>query len=90
MSKLYGNLVRVLPDDMVETTAAGVIVPNIDKDKPLKGTVLEVGPGKRKDEPMTVQPGDKVALAKNVGDAVEQEDGVYHIVVSEDDILYKI
>lgn len=87
MSELYSNLVRILPDDLAETTAAGVITLNIDKDKPIKGTVLDIGPGKRKDEPMTVAIGDKVALEKNVGQPVEQEDGVFHIIVGEDDIL---
>ena len=41
------------------TTASGIIIPDTAQEKPQKGTVVAVGPGK-KDEPMTVNVGDVV------------------------------
>jgi len=38
-------------------TASGIIIPDTAQEKPQRGTVVAVGPGK-KDEPMTVSVGD--------------------------------
>ena len=42
-----------------EKTASGIIIPDTAKEKPMRGTVIAAGPGK-KDEPLTVQAGDTV------------------------------
>ena len=46
--------VLVEPAAAEQTTASGIIIPDSAKEKPQKGTVVAVGPGK-KDDPTTVQ-----------------------------------
>ena len=43
-------------------TASGIIIPDTAQEKPQRGTVVAVGPGK-KDEPMTVSVGDEYCTA---------------------------
>ena len=59
---------RVLVEPMAAetTTASGIIIPDTAKEKPVKGTVVAVGPGKV-DEPMTVKVGDSVLYGKYAG-----------------------
>ena len=47
-------------------TAGGIIIPDTAKEKPQRGVVVAVGTGK-KDEPMTVKPGDTVLYGKYAG-----------------------
>ena len=53
-----------------EKTAGGIIIPDSAKEKPIKGEILAVGPGKVADDgkrvEMTVKVGDKVAGARTV------------------------
>ena len=58
--------VVVEPAEAEEKTAGGIIIPDTAKEKPQKGTVVAVGPGK-KDEPMTVKVGDTVLYGKYSG-----------------------
>jgi len=51
--------VVVEPQEAKSVTKGGIIIPDTAKEKPLEGTVFEVGKGK-KDEPLTVKKGDKV------------------------------
>ncbi|MFW5489267.1 MAG: co-chaperone GroES [Desulfovibrio sp.] len=76
-------LVKRLEEE--EVTAGGIIIPDAAKEKPIKGTVVAAGPGK-KDEPMTVKEGDQVLFNKYAGTEVKI-DGVEHLVMREDDIL---
>ncbi len=46
--------VLIKPALAEEKTAFGIIIPDTAKEKPQRGTVLAVGPGK-KDEPLTVK-----------------------------------
>ena len=55
--------VIVEPAAAETTTASGIIIPDTAQEKPQKGTVVAVGPGK-KDEPMTVNVGDTVLYGK--------------------------
>ena len=54
-----------------EKTASGIIIPDTAKEKPQKGTVVTVGPGKRDDSgkliPMELKAGDKVLVALEEG-----------------------
>lgn len=61
------------------------IIPDTAKEKPLKGTVVAVGPGK-KDEPMTVKAGDVVLYSKYAGTEITI-DGKEYLIVKESDIL---
>jgi len=77
--------VLVEPAAAEETTASGIIIPDSAKEKPQKGTVVAVGPGK-KDEPTTVQVGDTVLYGKYSGTEL-QHDGTDYMIMRESDIL---
>ncbi len=66
-------------------TAGGLYIPDSAKEKPMKGTVMAVGPGK-KDEKMSVKKGDTVLFAKYAGTEFNA-DGTELIIMLEDDIL---
>ena len=61
--KPLADRVVVEPAAAEEKTASGIFIPDSAKEKPQKGTVVAVGPGK-KDEPTTVKVGDVVPLRK--------------------------
>ena len=68
-----------------DKTAGGIIIPDTAKEKPQKGTVVAVGPGK-KDEPMTVKVGDSVLYGKYAGTEITI-DGVNYLIMRESDIV---
>ena len=65
------------------TTASGIIIPDTAQEKPQKGTVVAVGPGK-KEEPMTVNVGDVVLYGKYSGTEFKYENGDYLIMREAD------
>ncbi|MDE0986113.1 MAG: co-chaperone GroES [Schleiferiaceae bacterium] len=67
------------------TTASGIIIPDTAQEKPQRGTVIAVGPGK-KDEPMTVAVGDEVLYGKYSGTEFKYEAGDY-LMMREADIM---
>ena len=67
------------------TTASGIIIPDTAQEKPQKGTVVAVGPGK-KDEPKTVNVGDVVLYGKYSGTEFKYENGDY-LIMREADIM---
>lgn len=72
-------------------TKSGIVIPDTaDKEKPMFGTVVAVGPGKWNEKgervPMSVKIGDKVLFKKYGPDEVEVE-GKKYLVGDEDDIL---
>ncbi len=76
--------VVVEPAEAEEKTAGGIIIPDTAKEKPQKGTVVAVGPGK-KDEPMTVKVGDTVLYGKYSGTEITL-DGTHYLIMKESDI----
>ena len=68
-----------------QTTASGLVIPDTAKEKPHRGTVLAVGPGK-KDEPTTVKVGDTVLYGKYSGTEIQIE-GKDCLIMKESDIL---
>ncbi|MGB1184401.1 MAG: co-chaperone GroES [Schleiferiaceae bacterium] len=66
-------------------TASGIIIPDTAQEKPQRGTVVAVGPGK-KDEPMTVSVGDVVLYGKYSGTEFKYESGDY-LIMREADIM---
>jgi chaperonin GroES len=68
-----------------DKTAGGIIIPDTAKEKPQKGTVVAVGPGK-KDEPMTVKVGDSVLYGKYAGTEITV-DGTNYLIMRESDIV---
>lgn len=72
------------------TTASGIILPDSAQEKPLKGKVLAVGPGKMLDSgklvPVEVQVGDTVLYGKYSGTEVTV-DGNEYVILRSDDVL---
>ena len=83
--KPLADRVMVEPAQAEEKTAGGIIIPDTAKEKPQKGTVVAVGPGK-KDEPMTVKVGDVVLYGKYSGTEIKMDDQEY-LIMNQDDIL---
>jgi len=67
-----------------EKTASGIIIPDTAKEKPQRGVVVAVGPGK-KDEPTTVKVGNTVLYGKYSGTEVQIE-GKDYLIMRESDI----
>lgn len=83
--------VIVKPIDEKEASASGIILPDtVDKERPEKGEVVAVGPGRRDDKgelvPMSVKVGDKVVFKKYSPDEFEL-DGEEVLVLSESDLM---
>jgi chaperonin GroES len=83
--KPLADRVLIEPSPAEEKTAGGIIIPDTAKEKPQKGTVMAAGPGK-KDEPMTVKPGDVVLYGKYAGTEINV-DGNDFLIMRESDIL---
>ncbi|MFA0964268.1 co-chaperone GroES [Roseivirga sp. BDSF3-8] len=89
MSKLnikpLADRVVVAPAAAEEKTASGIIIPDTAKEKPQQGEVVAVGNGK-KDEPLTVQVGDKILYGKYAGTEITVE-GREYLIMRESDIF---
>ncbi|HXF43946.1 MAG TPA: co-chaperone GroES [Candidatus Paceibacterota bacterium] len=74
-----------------KVSASGIVIPDTaEKEKPVKGRVLAVGPGKLNDKgeriPISIKVGD-VVLFKKYGPDEFELDGKKYLVGDEDDIL---
>jgi chaperonin GroES len=83
--------VVVKPVEREEKTKAGIFLPDTaSKERPMEGTVLAVGEGRRDDNgkliPMNVKVGDRVIFAKYSGTEFKLDD-VEYLILSEKDIL---
>jgi chaperonin GroES len=76
-----------------QKSAGGIIIPDTAKERPTKGDVVAVGPGKLDNQgqrmEMAVQPGDRVMYGKFAGTEVSIE-GEEHLVMREEDIIAKV
>ncbi|CAD76019.1 MAG: co-chaperone GroES [Rhodopirellula sp. JB055] len=85
--------VVVQPSEAEETTAGGIVLPDSAKEKPQRGTVVAVGPGKLLDSgnrgELSVSVGDVVIYGKYGGSEIEV-DGHEMKILRESDILAKI
>lgn len=86
--KPLADRVLVQPAEAEEKTASGIIIPDTAKEKPMRGTVIAVGPGK-KDEPTTVKVGDTVLYGKYSGTEIQVE-GTDYLMMKEADIFATI
>jgi chaperonin GroES len=77
--------VVIEPAAAEEKTASGLFIPDTAKEKPQRGTVMAVGPGK-KDEPTTVKVGDTVLYGKYSGTEINIT-GKDYLIMRESDIL---
>jgi chaperonin GroES len=82
--------ILVKPDPSDEKTPGGIYLPDQSKERPMLGTVVNVGPGtkdkKGERKPVGLNPGDRIAFAKLGGDEYEQ-DGEKHVVISREAVL---
>jgi chaperonin GroES len=85
-----GDRVVVEPLSREETTASGIIIPDTaSREKPERGTVVAVGPGKYENGtlvPMTVKVGDSVLFSKYGYDEVKI-DGTEYFILHESSVL---
>jgi len=77
--------VVIKPAEAETKTKSGIIIPDSAKEKPQRGEVVAVGPGK-KDEPTTVKVGDAVLYGKFSGTDINI-DGADFLIMRESDIL---
>jgi chaperonin GroES len=83
--KPINDRVVVKPAKAETKTAGGIILPDTAKEKPQKGKVIAVGPGKEGNK-MTVKKGDSVLYGKYAGQELNYE-GEDYLIMREDDIL---
>jgi chaperonin GroES len=83
--KPINDRVVVKPFPAEEKTTGGIIIPDTAQEKPQKGEIVAVGPGKE-DNAMTVKVGDTVLYGKYGGQELSYE-GVDYLIMREDDIL---
>jgi chaperonin GroES len=85
--------VVVEPLEAEEKTAGGIVLPDTAKEKPQRGRVISVGPGKVLDDgsraAVAVVKGDEVIFGKYSGSEVKVE-GTEYKILRESDILAKI
>lgn len=86
---------RVVVEPMAaeEVTAGGILLPDSAKEKPQRGTVVAVGPGKLLDSgqrgELSVSVGDQVIFGKYGGTEIEVN-GTEVKILRESDILAKV
>jgi len=88
--KPLDDRVVVKPMEAEEMTAGGIVLPDTAKEKPQKGTVVAVGPGKLLDSgkraDVAVKKGDVVLYGKYAGSDFKIEGDEYKIL-HESDLL---
>ncbi len=91
--KPLDDRIVVEPVEAEEMTAGGIVLPDSAKEKPQRGTVLAVGPGKLLDNgergALSVAIGDEVIYGKYAGTDIEI-DGRDVKILRESDVLAKV
>jgi chaperonin GroES len=85
--------VVIEPSEAEETTAGGIVLPDTAQEKPQRGKVISVGPGKLLDSgqrgSLSVAVGDEVIFGKYSGTEIEVA-GKDVKIMREGDILAKV
>jgi chaperonin GroES len=85
-----GDRVVVEREESEEVTAGGIVLPDTAKDKPARGHVISVGPGRTLDDgsrsEMQVKPGERVLFSSYAGETFKVGDDEL-LLMREDDIL---
>jgi len=88
--KPLDDRILVKQSDAEEMTAGGIVLPDTAKEKPQRGVVKAVGPGKMLDSGKRAKPGvkkgDEVFYAKYGGTEVKI-DGQDYVILRESDLL---
>jgi chaperonin GroES len=91
--KPLDDRVVVEPLSAEEKTAGGIVLPDTAKEKPQRGTIVAVGPGRLLDSgersALSVKVGDEVLFSKYGGTEIEV-DGKEIKILRESDILAKV
>jgi chaperonin GroES len=91
--KPLDDRVVVEPMSAEETTAGGIVLPDSAQEKPQRGTIVAVGPGKLLESgergDLSVAVGDEVIFGKYGGNEIEVDGNEYKIL-RESDILAKV
>jgi len=81
----------IKPDEAEETTPGGIVLPDNAKERPKRGRVLAVGPGRPLDNgdrsQMDVKEGDHITYSSYAGVDVEVN-GEELVVLRQDDVLF--
>ncbi len=76
--------------DAESKTASGILLPDTAKEKPTRGKVISVGPGKMLDSgkraAMSVRAGDEVYYGKYAGTEIKVDDDKF-VILRESDLL---
>jgi chaperonin GroES len=84
--------VVVMPEEVDEKTASGIILPDTAKERPQMGKIVAAGPGRVSDYgntvKMTLKSGDKVLYGKYSGTEITLNDNEV-LIMRESDILAK-
>ncbi len=72
-----------------EKTSSGIVLPDTAKEKPQKGTIVAVGPGRYNEDgdeliPMPVKKGDVVVFAKYAGTEIKLNGEDYMVMRASD------
>jgi chaperonin GroES len=85
-----GDRILIKRHEEVEKTRGGIIIPESAKERPLEGTVIAVGSGKRLEDgtlqKLDVKAGDTILFGKYSGTEIKV-DGVELTIVREDEVL---
>ena len=87
--KPLGDRVVIKPEEAEEQTESGLYIPDTAQEKPQRGSVTAVGPGRVENGnkiEMSVSTGDKVLYSKYAGTEITIDDQDY-LIVRESDIL---
>jgi chaperonin GroES len=89
--KPLGDRIVIKRSEAQEKTTGGILLPDSAKNKPQKGTVLAVGPGRMvKDgtrRPLQVKVGDTVLFTNWAGDEFKESRGENILLMREEDVL---
>jgi len=83
--KPINDRVVVQPSAAEAKTSGGIIIPDTAKEKPQRGKIIAVGPGKDGNK-LTVKKGNIVLYGKYAGQEISY-DGKDYLIMREDDIL---
>jgi chaperonin GroES len=82
-------VIRPFPAEVL--TASGLVLVQLEEEKPMAGTVISIGPGRKQDDgtraPMQVKTGDKVMFGKYAQQPFQHE-GETLLAMCEMDILF--
>lgn len=82
--------ILVKRDEEEERSLGGIVIPDTAKEKPVRGTVVAVGNGKRlksgQTQALTVKVGDKLYFGKYSGTEIKLN-GKEYLIMREDDVL---